>query len=303
VHDLLRRHVLFFGGKGGVGKTTCAAATALAASRAGRRVLLVSTDPAHSTSDIFARPFAATEQEILPSLVGLEIDPASEARRYIAEVKSRAAALFTGAASARALEQIEIAGSMPGIEDAALFDRVADIVTTRASEYDLVVVDTAPTGHTLQLLRMPQAMAGWLRALAESRRHMLPDDRVDTDEILSTLEARIARLDAFHTRLTSRAATAFVLVLTPERLPIDETVRAAVQLKQTGVLVGAVVVNRVLPLDATGDFVEARRRQQQIYLHEIDERFTGTRLVRLTERRADVHGVEDLSEVAAMLFG
>jgi arsenite-transporting ATPase len=303
VHDLLRRRVLFFGGKGGVGKTTCAAATALAASRAGRRVLLVSTDPAHSTSDIFARPFAATEQEILPSLVGLEIDPASEARRYIAEVKGRAEALFKGAASARALEQIDIAGSMPGIEDAALFDRVADIVITRAAEYDLVVVDTAPTGHTLQLLRMPQAMAGWLRALADSRRHMLPDDRAGTDEIVSTLEARIARLDAFHARLTSHAATAFVLVLTPERLPIDETARAAVQLRQTGVLVGAVVVNRVLPGDASGDFLEARRRQQQIYLREIDERFTGTNLVRLTERRADVHGVADLSEVAAMLFG
>ena len=80
---LLKKRILFFGGKGGVGKTTCASAVALAASRAGKRVLLVSTDPAHSTSDIFETPFGADEREICPGLTGLEIDASLEARRYI----------------------------------------------------------------------------------------------------------------------------------------------------------------------------------------------------------------------------
>src|SRR5215218_3321664 len=81
---LLDRQVLFFGGKGGVGKTTCAAATALAASRLGRRVLLVSTDPAHSTSDIFERRIGAEPMELLPSLHAMEIDAAAESRNYVA---------------------------------------------------------------------------------------------------------------------------------------------------------------------------------------------------------------------------
>ena len=302
MQHLLQRRVLLFGGKGGVGKTTCAAATALAASRRGRRVLLVSTDPAHSTSDIFERPFGATEQEILPSLVGLEIDPAAEARRYIADVKARATALFKTSINTRALEQIDIAGSMPGIEDAALFDRVADVILTRAGDYDLVVLDTAPTGHTLQLLRMPAAMSGWLRALADSRRQMLPDDRTETDEIVAALDARIARLDALRTRLTSHRDTAFVLVLIPERLPLDETVRAAEQLEQSGLSLGGIVVNRVLPADAGGAFIEARRRQQQVYLAEIDRRFAGAHRVRIAERPSDVHGIADLQAVAASLF-
>jgi arsenite/tail-anchored protein-transporting ATPase len=302
VQHLLQRRVLLFGGKGGVGKTTCAAATALAASRRGRRVLLVSTDPAHSTSDIFERPFGATEQEILPSLVGLEIDPAAEARRYIADVKARAATLFKTSINTRALEQIDIAGSMPGIEDAALFDRVADVILTRAGDYDLVVLDTAPTGHTLQLLRMPAAMSGWLRALADSRRQMLPDDRTETDEIVAALDARIARLDALRTRLTSHRDTAFVLVLIPERLPLDETVRAAEQLEQSGLSLGGIVVNRVLPADAGGAFIEARRRQQQVYLSEIDRRFAGAHRVRIAERPSDVHGIDDLLAVAGSLF-
>jgi arsenite/tail-anchored protein-transporting ATPase len=302
VRHLLRRRLLLFGGKGGVGKTTCASAAALAASRAGKRVLLVSTDPAHSTADIFGRPFADTEQEVLPSLVGLEIDPPAEARRYIADVKARATALFKTSITTRALEQIDLAGAMPGIEDAALFDRVAGIIVTRAAEYDLVVLDTAPTGHTLQLLRMPAAMAGWLRALADSRRQMLPDDRGSADEIVASLEARIARLEAVRTRLTSQRDTAFVVVLTPERLPIEETARAAEYLQEAGLSLGAVVVNRVLPADATGEFIEARRRQQTVYLAEISRRFAGAHLVHVAERRADVHGIEDLEAIAASLI-
>jgi len=302
VLHLLQRRLLLFGGKGGVGKTTCAAATALAASRRGRRVLLVSTDPAHSTSDVLERPIGATEQEILPLLSGLEIDPGAEARRYIADVKARATELFKASINTRALEQIDIAGSMPGIEDAALFDRLAELILTRAADYDLLVLDTAPTGHTLQLLRMPASMAGWLRALAESRRQMLPDDRAATDEIISALDARIARLDALRTRLTSHRDTAFVLVLIPERLPLDETVRAADQLEQAGLSLGGIVVNRVLPADASGAFVEARRRQQQVYLSEIDRRFAAARRTRVVERPSDVHGIDDLLGIAASLF-
>jgi arsenite-transporting ATPase len=303
VRNLLRHQVLFFGGKGGVGKTTCAAATALSASRAGRRVLLASTDPAHSTSDIFGRPFTSTPQQILPSLFGLEIDPAAEARRYVADVKRRAAALFRGPSSARALEQIDVAASMPGIEEAALFDRVAELVAEPSATYDVMVVDTAPTGHMLQLLRTPLAISAWLRALADTRRHLLPEDRVETDEILASLESRIDRLQVVRARLTSANVTAFVLVLTPERLPIDETIRAASQLAEIGIKVGAVVVNRVLPADAAGDFIEARRRQQLIYLKEIDRQFPGEAMVQVTERRSDIHGIADLEAIAGMLFG
>jgi arsenite/tail-anchored protein-transporting ATPase len=301
VRHLLDRRVLLFGGKGGVGKTTCAAATALAASRHGRRVLLVSTDPAHSMSDVFGSPVGATEHEIAPSLVGLEIDPGREARRYIADVKARASALFRTSINTRALEQIDLAGSMPGIEEAALFDRVADVVVTLAGDYDLVVLDTAPTGHTLQLLRMPSAMAAWLRALTESRRQMLSDDRVETDPIIAALDARVAKLDALRARLASSRDTAFVLVLTPERLPIDESARAADELQRVGLPLGAIVVNRVLPDEASGAFIEARRRQQQVYLSEIDRRFDGKPRVRVAERPSDVHGVADLEAVARAL--
>jgi len=303
MRNLLTRQILFFGGKGGVGKTTCAAALALGASRTGRRVLLVSTDPAHSTSDIFQKPFDGTEREILPSLFGIEIDAADEARRYVDAVRARAQELFAGRTAARALEQLEVAASMPGMEEAALFDRVSRLVADQASRFDLTIFDTAPTGHTLQLLRTPQAMTAWLHALAHSRRAMLPDDRQGTDQIAAALEDRIARLDAFRGRLTSRAITGFVLVLVPERLPIDETARAAERLAEAGIDVGAVIVNRVLPAEASGEFVEARRRQERVHLLEIERRFAPYFMMRVPQQPTDVHGVVGLEAIAAALVG
>jgi arsenite-transporting ATPase len=303
MRHLLSRQILFFGGKGGVGKTTCAAALALAASRAGKRVLLVSTDPAHSTSDIFQKTFDRTAIEILPSLHGIEIDAAEEARRYVDGVRARAQELFAGRTAARALEQLEVAAAMPGMEEAALFDRVSRLVADEANRYDLTVFDTAPTGHTLQLLRTPQAMMAWLHALAHSRRAMLPDDRQTTDQITAALEDRIARLDSFKARLTSRAITGFVLVMIPERLPIDETARTADRLGDAGIDVGAVIVNRVLPADASGEFVEARRKQERVHLLEIERRFAPYFMVRVPQQPTDVHGVVSLEAIAAALVG
>jgi arsenite-transporting ATPase len=144
MQGLLDREVLFFGGKGGVGKTTCAAAMALAASRAGRKVLLVSTDPAHSTSDIFERPIGADPTELLPNLWGLEIDAATESARYVREVKDRVRDLFGHAILKEAYKQIDLAASMPGAEEVALFDRMGGLIRGEDTRFNLVIFDTAP---------------------------------------------------------------------------------------------------------------------------------------------------------------
>ncbi|MEZ5293713.1 MAG: ArsA family ATPase [Vicinamibacterales bacterium] len=299
---LLDREVLFFGGKGGVGKTTCAAATALAASRAGRRVLLVSTDPAHSTADIFERPIGPEPVELLPNLWGLEIDAATESARYVAEVKDRVRALFGHSILKEAFKQIDLAASMPGAEEVALFDRMGALIRGEDTRFDLVVFDTAPTGHTLRLVKMPELMDAWMRALARSRRAMLGvegDDR--EDPILVSLNDRIDRLQRLRARLLSGRTSAFVLVLVPERLPIEETARALVQLDETGVKIGGLVVNRVLPTDTTDAFLQARRAQERVYLDEIETRFGSRPRVYLPQYPRDVYGLASLGPVADRL--
>lgn len=314
-HALLLKRILFFGGKGGVGKTTCASAVALAASRGGKRVLLVSTDPAHSTSDIFGTPFAADEREILPGLYGLEVDANLEARRYIDDAKAGIARMFSPAVAREAERQIELASSMPGVEEVALFDRIGDLIVDRFDGYDLLIFDTAPTGHTLRLLRMPELVSAWITALSKRRRALLSlnkdIDQVrlapeainpDEDPILKTLEARREKLEQVRARLMQHNFTGFVLVVIPERLPIEETARAAAILAESNVNVCEIVVNRVLPTDADGAFYQSRRAQERVYIDEIKRRFPDHSLAWVPQLPSDVHGVESLERVSSALL-
>jgi arsenite/tail-anchored protein-transporting ATPase len=310
---LLDKRILFLGGKGGVGKTTCAAASALAASRAGKRVLLVSTDPAHSTSDIFEHAFTHEEREILPNLFGLEIDAEFEAARYVAEVKAQVADLFSPSVAGAANKQIDLAAAMPGVGDVALFDRVMQIVARSDSAYDLVVFDTAPTGHTLRLLQMPELLSTWINALSAHRRQAVERDRdaredgeestAPPDPILASLERRRLRLEAARARLVEQRDTSFVLVLVPERLPIEETARAAAALQAAGMSIGGVIVNRVLPEGAGGEFYAARRRQEDVYRREIAERFAALDRIVVEQLESDVYGVGRLERISAQIFG
>lgn len=315
MRDLLKKRILFFGGKGGVGKTTCASAMALAASRAGKRVLLVSTDPAHSTSDIFERAFTGDEQPILPGLFGMELDADLEARRYVDRAKAEIARMFSATVAKEAERQVELASSMPGVEEVALFDRMSDLIVGRFDAYDLIVFDTAPTGHTLRLLRMPEMVSAWIDALTKRRRALLSLDRdldhlrqtpaavaPEDDPILQTLDARREKLAQVRARLMQHNFTGFVLVMIPERLSIEETARAADVLRDSNVNVCAMVVNRVLPDAPEGAFLQARRQQEQTYRDEIVRRFSSTPLVWLPQLERDVYGLTMLDRISAQLI-
>jgi len=308
---LLDEQVVFFGGKGGVGKTTCSAAFALAASRRGQRVLLVSTDPAHSTADIFERPIGPAEREIAERLWALEIDAEGEARRYVDQVKQDIQKMFSANVIRQAHRQIDAAAASPGLTEVALLDRMIELIVGRQGSYDLIVFDTAPTGHTLQLLRMPEAITTWIQALVRHRKALLEIDQggepVDAataaaDPVLGALERRHERLSRLREIITDRRRSAFVLVAVPERLVIEETARAAEMLEDTGVHVGGLVVNRVLPDDLEGAFYRSRKAQEQEYLDEIDRRFSRLRRVRVRQLPRDVYGLESLALISRQVI-
>ena len=304
------RRIVFFGGKGGVGKTTCASAFALAAGARGRRVLLVSTDPAHSTSDIFERTIGPDEVPLADGLWGLEVDAERESAAYVGRVKRDVEGMFGPHVIAQAYRQIDLAAASPGLAEVALLDRMISIVLDREARYDLIVFDTAPTGHTLHLLRMPDAMTSWIRALVKHRRAVIEIDQpsreraggsAEPDPILEALERRHERLVALHDRLTDRDRTAFVLVTIPERLPIEETARAASLLDAARIPIGGIVVNRVLPDGLGGEFYEARKAQELGYLAEISRRFDRRARTIVRQLPRDVYGLEALRAVAAQL--
>lgn len=307
MRGVLQRRVVFFGGKGGVGKTTCAAAASLEAARLGRRVLLISVDPAHSIADVFERRIGEGPTPVVPGVMARELDPHVEVDRYLASVRDQVSRLFAPAVVKQAFRQFEQAAFAPGIEDIAVFDRVMAFVLDPSPDHDLLIVDTAPLGHALRMLSMPLALGEWLDALALRRLDVVTDtDRTpgaaEADRIVQSLRQRALRVKAFHGCLTDPATTGFALVLTPERLPVEETKRAVDALEQLGVGVPLVVVNRVLP-PAEGDYHEARVRQQQVYLREIDARFSAYPRVPILQLESDVHGLAALERVRAQLFG
>ena len=171
-----------------------------------------------------------------------------ESRRYVKGVKEQISKLFGHSILSEANRQIDLAATMPGAEEVALFDRMGTLIRGEDQRFDLIIFDTAPTGHTLRLIRMPELMEAWIKALSRSRRAMLGADQDDReDPIMISLSDRLDRLRELRARLMSGRTTGFVLVLIPERLPIEETARAIAQLDDAAVRVGTLVVNRVLP--------------------------------------------------------
>jgi len=311
---LFDRRVVFFGGKGGVGKTTCSSAFALAASQHGRRVLLVSTDPAHSTADVFEQQIGAEPRQLTPSLSALEIDAEQESARYVEQVKGDIAKIFSPTVVRRARTQIDLAAASPGLAEVALLDRMIDLIVSNdqaQSRWDLIVFDTAPTGHTMQLLRMPEAMTTWIEALVRHRKALLEidfqsteqrDAAASSDPVLSALERRHRRLVDLRDYVRDRGRTSFVLVTIPERLAIDETARAEEALSETAMDIGGIIVNRVLPDDLPGSFYEARKAQEREYLDEISRRFPRLPRTLVRQLPRDVHGLQSLAAVAAQLM-
>jgi arsenite-transporting ATPase len=186
-----------------------------------------------------------------------------------------------------------------------------DLIIERGQRYDLIVFDTAPTGHTLQLLRMPDAITAWIEALVRHRRAVLEIDRggeqsfgdaVAADPVLGALERRHQRLGRLREIITDRSRTSFVLVAIPERLVIEETSRAAALLVETGIDVGGLVINRILPDDLEGEFFLSRKAQERTYLDEIDRRFTRLAKVYVRQLPRDVYGLASLALVSEQLL-
>jgi arsenite-transporting ATPase len=305
VNRLFEKAIVFFGGKGGVGKTTLAAAFALRAAGRGERTLLVSTDPAHSTSDILETELGTEPRPVVTDLWAMELDPEQEATRYIDGVKQRIADTTAPRMLEEVERQIDIARISPGSEEAALFDRFTRIIEGSAGQYRRIVFDTAPTGQTLRLLSLPELLNAWISGLIGRRKKLNALSRMwrnvagaaagsrseGSDPVLTALEERQDRFHRARRILTDARKTAFAFVVVPERLPILETERAVGVLTKYHIPVGAIFVNRVLPRGVRNDFMLRRGVRESQYLENIDRSLGTYPMYRVPLLDRDVIGV------------
>ena len=311
--------LLLFGGKGGVGKTTVAAATAIWLADSGFRVLLVSSDPAHSTSDSleFKLGTEPTEVDGVENLWGMEMDPAERMGELLPRLSEALEGglggnmqnfLGAGVSEGIAKEVSDLDAAdllLPGLDEALAFDKLLSFV--QDSSYDVLVFDTAPTGHTLRFLGLPEILDGWvgriirLARLTGGIRSVLMGRRQERamQEELARFQRRVAHVRRL---LTDPAVTSFTLVSIPEKMAVDETVRAARSLSEIGIDVNGVLVNRITP-DLDHPFIQQRRQIEQVHLQQLKEHFDELPVAEVPLEAGDIHGLEGLRRLGSSLNG
>lgn len=280
--DALRRPMLFVGGKGGVGKTSLASALAVSRARSGERVLVVSTDPAHNLGHLWRTAVGDAPVRLAEfgegRVDGVEIDPHATIARHLAAVETTMLRMLPERQHGAARAHLERARHAPGSHESAVLERIAELAETGQRDYDAVIFDTAPSGHTLRLLALPGQLAGWTETLLRNRDRSerfsaamrgltgAPDAQADAQhDLRRALQRRRDRFGALQRAIVDQARTGFVVVFTAEALPVAETREVVESLRTMGVAVAALVANRRSPDDA-GELLRTRRAAEDIHL-------------------------------------
>ena len=278
--------IIFVGGKGGVGKTTCAASVALMHSKK-NKVLLVSTDPAHSTSDLFNIKIKQRDElyNYSESLDIMEIDGEKEAKLYLSEIKKQCNLMLSPVIMGEIQGQLDRAVSSPGTHESAIFEKINKIITENQS-YDYIIFDTAPTGHTLHLINLPKTVNIWMNTLIQKRKKILmlknmkfeKKDRIEDDKVLNILENRRDNLLKISKILGDPKIVSFYFVMNPEKLSFLETKRGIKSLEEYNIKVDKVIINRVYP-DSIDEFWQEQKDNQEKFIEFIRQEFIGKEIL------------------------
>ena len=282
---------IFYSGKGGVGKTTMASATAIHYANEGKKTLIVTTDPASNLGDVFEQEIGHKITPIngLRNLYAMEIEPDAATREY----KERIIGPFREMMPGDVIASLEEQFNSPCTTEIASFDRFVDFMETE--EYDVIIFDTAPTGHTIRLLELP---VDWSKHIEESAKG---SGQTCLGPVQAIQESK-NKYDRATEFLRNPEKTTFVFVMRPEELSLYETVRAMKELMAIGIRSGKIIVNGILPKEVCDiDFFKKKYESQQRIIRETDEIFNGSRRYMLL-RDGEVRGINALKSVGQELF-
>lgn len=300
--------LIIYTGKGGVGKTSASAATAYKLSKMGYRTLLMSTDSAHSLGDSIDVDLGPTIEHVARNFDALEIDIIHEMRTRWSDIQQYISSFMTSQGMGDiSAEEMAI---FPGMEMVSALFYVNTF--NKSGEYDVIVMDTAPTGETLRLLSFPDVSSWYLDrgfglikkllGIARMTVGKVMDMPLPSNDVMNTIEEVKRNMDEVRDILEDPRKTTVRLVLNPERMVIRETMRAYTYLCLYNKNVEALVVNRVIPEDA-GGFLEDKLKEQSRYMQKIHEAFDPMRIMTCPMMKTELRGLEKLELMADLIYG
>ena len=305
--------VILMTGKGGVGKTSVAAATGLRCAELGYKTLVLSTDPAHSLADSFELELEHMPRQVKPNLWGAELDALMELEGNWGAVKR----YITQVLQARGLEGVEAEelAILPGMDE--IFSLVRMKRHYDEGEFDVLIIDSAPTGTALRLLSLPE-VAGWymrrlykpfqavsaaLRPIVEPLFRPVAGFSLPTQEVMDAPYEFYEQLEALEKVLTDATTTSVRLVTNPEKMVIKESLRAHAYLSLYNVGTDLVVANRIIPDSVSDPFFQRWKESQQRYRHEIHENFRPLPVKEVPLYSEEMCGISALERLQETLYG
>lgn len=298
--------LIIFGGKGGVGKTSCAVSTALALSE-NFKTLLISTDPAHSVSDCLGQQIGYNVVKIngVDNLSAIEIVADEALSMFKTEHQSQLKKLLTTSTNLDNQDIEEMLSlSIPGIDEIMSFKAIIDFI--EEGKYDKYVVDTAPTGHALRLISSPRMLDAWIKVAAKMRwkyRYLITSfagayKQDEVDEFLLSLKKTVKRIENL---LQDKARCNFIPVCIPEAMAISETTRLLADLENFNIKARQIIINHVMISEDCG-FCKRRKAGQEKYLEQISQIFSELNKIEIPEFAEEIQGLESLKELKMFLF-
>ena len=301
--------ILLYTGKGGVGKTSISAATALRSAELGYRTAVLSTDPAHSLGDSFDCDIGNELTELAPNLWGQEIDLLNQMDRYWGTVQNYLNVLFAW----QGMEGLvaEEATTLPGMEELASLMQITYLADS--GEFDVIVIDAAPTGSTLQLLGVPDIARWYLEKIFPFQRKTLQmarpvlsrlsDMPIPEDDVFSSIEELIGTMERTSQLLSDAEISSMRIVLNPEKMVVKEGQRAYTYLNLYGYPVDSVIVNRIFPHELTDSYFDIWKKAQAENLELVRESFHPLPILEVPFFEQEVTGMGMLKQMSTILFG
>ncbi len=320
-----RFRVLFFIGKGGVGKTTGSAAVSVTLSKKGYKTLIVSIDPAHNLGDVFEVKLNDKPKQIAENLYAMELDMEKLIKAYLKHLEENLKHMYRYLTVINLEKYFEVLRFSPGIEEYATLEAIREILQ-RGEEWDIIIFDTPPTGLTLRVLALPEIALIWTKKLIEIRKKILEKRRAieniqgerkfviegeeyklpsreEEDPVMKELKRYKAEIAFVRGVITSPKKTSVIAVMNPEMLALYETERAYEALRKFKIPFNLVVVNKVIELEEEVPRIRVKIEAQRKVLEEIGEKFKGVELVTVPMFEEEPRGLEWLEKVGGLIIG